>query len=109
VQNHPKPRVAQLHENVKGQTATPFQFLFIVLHGRGAFFNFNPRCQLHPSSPSTSTLVIAFNFNPRRQVHPSSPSTSTLVIAFHFNPRRQVHPSSATLTLVIFYFNPRCL
>jgi hypothetical protein len=79
--------------NDSSQTVTPFQFPFIILlHGRGAFFNFNPRrlLQLQSSSPSTSTLV-AFNFNPHCQLHPSSP-TSTLV-AFNFNPHCQLHPS----------------
>jgi hypothetical protein len=59
--------------NGSSQTAAPFQFPFIVLlHGRGALFNFNPRRllqlqshrQLHPSSPSTSIFVA--NFIPRR-------------------------------------------
>jgi hypothetical protein len=54
------------------QIATPFQFPFIVLHGRGAFFNFN--------------LVTFFNSNPHRQLHPSSPTSTH--IAFNFNPRR---------------------
>jgi hypothetical protein len=55
---------------------------------------------------STSTLVTFFKFNPRRQLHPSSPSTSTLV-AFNFNPLCQLHPSSPTSTLVAFQFpNP---
>jgi hypothetical protein len=39
-----------------------------------ASFNFNPRCQLHPSS--TSNLLA--NFIPHRQLQPSSPPTSTL-------------------------------
>jgi hypothetical protein len=59
-----------------------------------------------PSSPST--LVTFFNFNPHRQLHPSLPSTSTLV-AFNFNPHRQLHPVSPTSTLVAFNFNPCCL
>jgi hypothetical protein len=68
--------------NCSSETVAPFQFPFIVLlHGQGAFFNFNPRRQLHLSSPSTSILVA--NFIPRRQLQPLSPSTSTLV-AFQF-------------------------
>jgi hypothetical protein len=57
---------------------------------------------------STSTLVAFFNFNPRRQLHPSSPPTLILV-AFNLNPHRQLHPSSPTSTLVAFNFNPRRL
>jgi hypothetical protein len=41
VQNYPKPHIAQLREKKKGQTVAPFQFPYIVLHDRGAFFNFN--------------------------------------------------------------------
>jgi hypothetical protein len=47
-----------------------------------AFFNFNPRRQLHPSS--TSSLVA--NFIPRRQLEPSSPSNSTLIAIKFPNP-----------------------
>jgi hypothetical protein len=36
------------------QTAAPFQFPFIVLHGRGAFFNFNPCCLLQLQSVMNS-------------------------------------------------------
>jgi hypothetical protein len=56
---------------------------------------------------STSTLVAFFNFNPRRQLHPSSTSTSTLV-AFNFNPRCQLQPSSPFnfQTPLLFYFLP---
>jgi hypothetical protein len=50
--------------------------------------------QLQPSSPSSTSILIA-NFIPRRQLQPSSPSTSTL-IAFQFP------------NLVIFLF-PRLL
>jgi hypothetical protein len=61
------------------QTAAPFQFPFIILlqHGRGAIFN------LQPSSPPSTSILVAtsslFNFNPPCQLHPSSPPTSTLV------------------------------
>jgi hypothetical protein len=55
---------------------------------------------------SSSTLVAFFNFNPRRQLHPSPPSTSTRV-AFNFNPHYQLHPSSPTSTLIAFNFNHR--
>jgi hypothetical protein len=51
------------------QTAAPFQFPFIVLlqHGRGAIFN------LQPSSPASTSILLA-NFIPRRrQLQPSSP------------------------------------
>jgi hypothetical protein len=40
-----------------------------------AYFNFNPRRQLHPSS----TSILLANFIPRHQLEPSSPPTSTLV------------------------------
>jgi hypothetical protein len=67
--------------NGSSQTPAAFQFPFILLlHGQGAFFN------LQPSSPSSTSSLVAFKFIPRRlQLHPSSP-TSTLV-AFNFNPR----------------------
>jgi hypothetical protein len=70
--------------NVSSQTAVPFQFPFIVLlrHVRGAIFNLQPSSssprsllQLQSSSPTSSL----FNFNPPCQLHPSSPPTSTLV------------------------------
>jgi hypothetical protein len=68
--------------NGNSQTAVPFQFPFIVLlHGPGTIFNLQPL-----SPPSTSILVTTsslFNFNPPCQLHPSSPLTSTL-IAFQF-------------------------
>jgi hypothetical protein len=51
---------------------------------------------------STSTLVTFFNFNPRHQLHPSSPLSSTLV-AFNFNPHRQLHPSVTELPKIILY------
>jgi hypothetical protein len=67
--------------NDSSQTAAHFQFPFIVLlHGCGAFFN------LQPSSP-TSTSILVANFIPRRLQLQSSSPTSTL-IAFNFNPRR---------------------
>jgi hypothetical protein len=65
--------------NGSSQTAAPFQFPFIVLlrHGRGAIFN------LQPSSPPSISILVTtsslFNFNPPCQLHPSSPPTSTLV------------------------------
>jgi hypothetical protein len=65
--------------NDSSQTPTPFQFPFIVLlqHGRGAIFN------LQPSSPPSTSIFVAtsslFNFNPPCQLHPSSLPTSTLV------------------------------
>jgi hypothetical protein len=72
--------------NGNSQTATPFQFPFIVLlHGRGTF-NFNPRRLLQLQSSSPTSSLVAFNFNPCCQLHSSLP-TSTL-IAFNFNPRR---------------------
>jgi hypothetical protein len=68
------------------QTAASFQFPFIVLlrHGRGAIFNIQPS-----SPPSTSILVATsslFNFNPPCQLHPSSPPTSTLIAIQITNP-----------------------
>jgi hypothetical protein len=68
--------------NGSSQTMAPFHFPFIVLlHGQAAIFNL--QCS---SPPSTSILVATsflFNFNPPCQLHPSSPPTSTLV-AFQF-------------------------
>jgi hypothetical protein len=75
------------------QTATLFQFPFIILlHGRGAFFNFNPHLlQLQSSSPTSS--LVTFNFNPRHLQLQSSLPTSSLIA--NFNPRRlQLQPSS---------------
>jgi hypothetical protein len=66
--------------NGSNQTMTPFQFPFIVLlHGRGAFFN------LQPSSPSSTSILVA-NFIPRHVQLQSSLPTSSLVT--NFNPRR---------------------
>jgi hypothetical protein len=73
--------------NSSSQTAVPFQFpFFVLLHGQGAFFKFNPHHLLQLQSSSPTSSLVAFNFNPRCQLHSSSP-TSTLV-AFNFNPRR---------------------
>jgi hypothetical protein len=61
------------------QIAAPFQFPFIILlrHGRGAIF------KLQPSSPPSTSILVAtsslFNFNPPCELHPSSLPTSTLV------------------------------
>jgi hypothetical protein len=80
--------------NGRSQTAMPFQFPLLFYYMAEApsststlisFFNFNPHCQLHPSSPLTSTL-ITFNFNPCCQHHPSSPTS--ILVTFNFNPRR---------------------
>jgi hypothetical protein len=82
--------------NDSSQTATPFQFPFIVLlrHGRGAIFN------LQPSSPPSTSILVAtsslFNFNPpcqnfiprRRQLQPSPPfkfQTPSLCYFFSFS------------------------
>jgi hypothetical protein len=64
------------------QTATPFQFPFIVLlrHGRGAIFNLQPSSS---SPPSTSILVA--NFIPL-QLQSSFPTSS--LVAANFDPRR---------------------
>jgi hypothetical protein len=72
--------------NGSSQTATHFQFPFIVLlHGQGAIFNLKPSSL---SPPSTSILVT--NFIPL-QLQSSLP-TSSLVA--NFNPRhRQLQPS----------------
>jgi hypothetical protein len=74
------------------QAATPLQFPFIVLHGRGAFFNLNPRRLLQlQSSLLTSSLVT--NFNPRHlRLQPSSPSTLTLVTFQFPKPCRFLFP-----------------
>jgi hypothetical protein len=68
--------------NGNSQTATPFQFPFIVLlrHGRGAIFNIQPSSS---SPPSTSILVA--NFIPL-QLQSSLPTSS--LVAANFNPRR---------------------
>jgi hypothetical protein len=69
-------------------------------------FNFHLLFYMAEAPSSPSTLIAFFNFNHHRQLHPSLPSTSTLV-TFNFNPRPQLHPSSPTLTLVAFHFpNP---
>jgi hypothetical protein len=78
--------------NGSRQTATPFQFPFIILlrHGRGVIFNLQPS-----SPPSTSILVTTsslFNFNPPCQLHPSSPPTSTLVAIQIPNPIAVLFP-----------------
>jgi hypothetical protein len=77
--------------NGSSQTAAPFQFQFIVLlHGRGAIFN------LQPSSPPSTSILVAtsslFNFNPPCQLHPSSPPTSTLVAFQFINPIAVLFP-----------------
>jgi hypothetical protein len=88
------------------QTAAPFQFPFIVLlrHGRGAIFN------LQPSSPPSTSILVAtsslFNFNPSCQLHPSSPPTSTLVAIQIPNPVAVLFPpllldAAAVLCLVL--------
>jgi hypothetical protein len=85
--------------NGSSQSAAPFQFPFIVLlHGRGAFFN------LQPSSPSSTSILIA-NFIPRHLQLQSSLPTSSLVA--NFNPcRLQLQPSSPFnfQTPSLFYF-----
>jgi hypothetical protein len=87
--------------NGSSQTANPFQFPFIdLLHGRGAFFNFQP------SSPSSTSILIA-NFIPRRLQLQSSLPTSSLVT--NFNTRcLQLQPSSPFnfQTLSLFNFLP---
>jgi hypothetical protein len=77
--------------NGNSQTALPFQFLFIVLlrFGRGAIFN------LQPSSPHSTSIHVStsslFNFNPPCQLHPSS----TSILLANFIPcRRQLQPWS---------------
>jgi hypothetical protein len=66
--------------NSSSQTASPFQFPFIVLlHGRGAIFNLQPSIS---SPPSTSIIVANFI---ALQLQSSLP-TSYLVT--NFNPRR---------------------
>jgi hypothetical protein len=65
--------------NSSSQTATPFQFPFIVLlrHGQGAIFNLQPSSS---SPPSTSILVA--NFIPL-QLQSSLPTSS--LVAANFN------------------------
>jgi hypothetical protein len=73
--------------NGSSQTETPFQFPFIVLlHGRGAIFNF----QLSSSSPPSTSILVA-NFIPLQLQ--SSLKTSSLVADFNTR-RRQLQPSS---------------
>jgi hypothetical protein len=83
------------------QTTAPFQFPFIVLlHSRGAFFN------LQPSSPSSTSILVA-NFIPHRLQLQSSLPTSSFVA--NFSPRRlQLQPSSPFnfQTPSLFYFLP---
>jgi hypothetical protein len=79
--------------NGSSQTAAPFQFPFIVLlqHGRGVIFN------LQPSLPPSTSILVAipslFNFNPPCQLHPSSPPTSILVAIQIPNPVVVLFPS----------------
>jgi hypothetical protein len=83
------------------QTTAPFQFPFIVLlHSRGAFFN------LQPSSPSSTSILVA-NFIPHRLQLQSSLPTSSFVA--NFSPRRlQLQPSSPFnfQTPSLFYLLP---
>jgi hypothetical protein len=94
VQNHVSPfnyvgrRRGRGSDVVSGssQTATPFQFLFIVLHGRGAFANFIP-CRLILLQPSSPTSSLVANFNPRRrQLQPLSPFNFQTPSLFYFSP-----------------------
>jgi hypothetical protein len=77
--------------NGSSKTAVPFQFPYIgLLHGRGIIFN------LQPSSPRSTSILIAtsslFNFNPPCQLHPSSPPTSTLAAFQFLNPVAVLFP-----------------
>jgi hypothetical protein len=67
--------------NGSSQTTAPFQFPFIVLlrHGQGSIFNLQPSSSLPPSTSILVANFIPLNFNPPCQLHPSSPPTSTLV------------------------------
>jgi hypothetical protein len=68
--------------NGSSQTATPFQFPFIILlrHGRSAIFNLQPS-----SSPAPSTSILVANFIPL-QLQSSLPTSS--LVAANFNPHR---------------------
>jgi hypothetical protein len=97
--------------NCSSQTVMPFQFEFIVLlHGRGAFSNFNPHRLLQLQSSLPTSSLVTFNFNPRRlQLHPPLPTSSPVA---NFNPRcLQLQPSSPFnfQTWSLFYLLPSSL
>jgi hypothetical protein len=77
--------------NDSSQTMTPFLFPFIVLlNDRRTIF------KLQPSSPPSTSILVAtsslLNFNPPCQLHPSSPPTSTLVAFQFLNPVTVLFP-----------------
>jgi hypothetical protein len=81
------------------QTAAPFQFPFIVLlqHGRGAIFN------LQPSSPASTSILLA-NFIPRRrQLQPSSPFKFQTPSLCYFLPFSLMMHAVLCLTLLLLY------
>jgi hypothetical protein len=90
--------------NGSSQTTVPFQFPFIVLlrHGRGVIINLQPSSS---SPPSTSILVAntssLFNFNPPCQLHPSSPPTSSLVAIQIPNPVAVLFPPLSIMAAAV--------
>jgi hypothetical protein len=74
----------------------------LLRHGRGAIFNLQPSSS---SPPSTSILVAntssLFNFNPPCQLHPSSSPTSSLVAIQIPNPVVVLFPPFSLMA-------PRC-
>jgi hypothetical protein len=83
------------------QTAAPFQFPFIILlqHGRGAIFN------LQPSSPPSTSILVAtsslFNFNPPCQLHPSSPFKFQTPSLCYFLPFSLMMPATLCLMMLL--------
>jgi hypothetical protein len=79
--------------NGSSQTATVFQFPFIILlrHGRGAIFNLR----------SSSSSPRSFNFNPPCQLHPSSLPTATLVAIQIPNPVAVLFPPFSLMAAAV--------
>jgi hypothetical protein len=88
--------------NGSSQTATPFQFPFIVLlrHGRSAIFNLQPSSSL---PPSTSILVANFI---RLQLQSFLPTSS--LVAANFNPRRHSNSKPRRCAISSILLDGRC-
>jgi hypothetical protein len=90
-QNCPKPRIAiQLREKKgQGQWCRAHSWTTAANYGAFSISMFYYMTEAHSS---TSTFVAFFSFNPRRQLDPSSPST--LILVANFIPHPQLQPSS---------------
>jgi hypothetical protein len=87
--------------NGSSQTATPYQFPFIVLlrHGRGAIFNLQPKSSLPPS-----TSILVANFIPL-QLQSSLPTSS--LVATNFNPRRHSNSQPSRCAILSILLDSR--